>query len=374
VKANEMKDVANVSADNETTACPGTKLNGAYDALKADCNADNCASLLQALEDDLCADSVVWLPVNPKGTCGKAEIGEIEWCVSETPQGVVLSAYTSEEMVRLHNAPYVAIVRLSAVFEAIEGNPRLAGMALNPCDDNGGVVIQRVHLELVARNAQKRHLATSLDVDVLSEALLELWGNAVGVPILVVTINDEIDALGGMDRVVGPVVRTWTESIKSERFKGWSIEQLVREGARWMLETALLAGTMVKAHPERFRIKTAHDWYEEWHEEDETDIEDEILLQIGIEDFKRGAELLANMKRNLDMYFKVVEAKVGMRVKSKEAVWDALALNIGMVFCGIASFGIGWGAALYYERQGPTAIEDARRRQRAAYGPNDDER
>jgi len=357
-KGNEMID----QVDTEKHE---TMLNRAYNALRTDCVADKYAELLQALEDDLRADSVIWLPGEAQDFRRMAETGKMKWCTWETPQGVMLAVFTSEEQVQRYEAPCSAVIRVSAVFDALVGSPEIVGIVLNPCDENGGVVIGREHLELVVRNSKKKGMPAGFDFDIISEALFALWGNAEGVPVLMMTINDEVEVLGGMDRVVGPVLQSWVEEVRSGRFQGWSSEQLVRAGGRRMLETALLAGVMVKAQPEKCREKTPHEWYEAWHEEDETDIEDEILYQIGVEDFKRGAKLLANMERNLDIYFKIVEAKFGLRMKaqSKEVVWDVLASNIGMVFIGIASFGVGWGAALYYEQQGPEAMEEARQRQ-----------
>lgn len=341
------------------------QLNAAYVAFKADVGPEKYADVLQALEDAIVAKGCAF---EPGRTAESAELilqGKIEWSMMNTPAGPCLSIFTSEEQAQRHDAAFVMTIRIEAFVGYFESHPELAGVILNPYDENGGLPIQRAHMELVIRNARAKTDPHSAMKDLMSEVLFDLWGNAKGIPFPMLTVNEEINALGGDPfQLVKPIFDSWDETFK-RGYKVDSQDEYLRCVITSSLEVAMISGVMTKIGLEAFEGKTPHEWLQE--ESDEWDDEEEsatIVRCLGYSDpdWVRSRDLREAMSKNVESYLEIFEARVAQiwNCSTKEEAQRILLGDIGVVAVGMVLFGVGWGAALFYEKQGPDAVEKIR--------------
>ena len=140
----------------ETAVSIHERLNAAYAAFKADVGPEKYADVLQALEDAIFEKGCAFEPGRTVESAELALQGKIEWSAINTPAGPCLSIFTSEAQAQRHDAAFVMIIRIEAFIGYFESHPELAGVILNPYDENGGLPIQRAHVELVIRNAREK--------------------------------------------------------------------------------------------------------------------------------------------------------------------------------------------------------------------------
>ena len=341
------------------------KLNAAYAAFKTDVGPEKYADVLQALEDAIVAKGCAF---EPGRTAESAELilqGKIEWSTMNTPAGPCLSIFTSEEQAQRHDAAFVMTIRIEAFVGYFESHPELAGVILNPYDENGGLPIQRAHMELVIRNARAKTDPHSAMKDLMSEVLFDLWGNAKGIPFPMLTVNEEINALGGDPfQLVKPIFDSWDETFK-RGYKVDTQDEYLRCVITSSLEVGMISGVMTKIGLETFEGKTPYEWLQE--ESDDWDDEEEsatIVRCLGYSDpdWVRSRDLREAMTKNVETYLEIFEARVAQiwNCSTKEETQRILLDDIGVVAVGMVLFGVGWGAALFYEKQGPDAVEKIR--------------
>ena len=127
----------------------------------------------------------------------------------------------------------------------------------------------------------------------------------------------------------------------------------------------MISGVMTKIGLETFEGKTPYEWLQE--ESDDWDDEEEsatIVRCLGYSDpdWVRSCDLREAMTKNVETYLEIFEARVVQlwNCATREDAQRILLEDIGVVAVGMVLFGVGWGAALFYEKEGPEALEKIR--------------
>ncbi|MCR5413610.1 MAG: SseB family protein [Kiritimatiellae bacterium] len=335
-------------------------VNAAYEAYCSAVSDEGYIRILKAMESALRDGKYAYLPVNMELLEDSLDKGKIAWNVRKTPRGPLLSVFTSEEHVKRHKSPSFMVVKLDAFFEMALENGEFAGMLLNPCDDNGGVVVPRNLVEMVAAHAGVYTPPPRLDMDLVSEALFSLHGNCRGVPFPVMTVNDELSALGGPESFVASILgwvagekggRLWADDVPLRR----QLEDILES----VLEVSVTSGWKVNEDREFFKSTSPLDWYVKTSggESFDSTIAFDCCIS-GMEDYDDD-DWYDDIVFNVGTYLDILEAKVGLAFKCADAeeAYAIMSQNMLDVAFGIALFGIGWGVALSCKGQGEDAVQ-----------------
>ncbi|MGN0854645.1 MAG: SseB family protein [Kiritimatiellia bacterium] len=318
------------------------RFHAAYAAMKADPKQENYIALLEALEADVKENAVAYVPVETKeDVAALQQKGTIKWMALETPKGRMLSIFTSREQAVKKGAVGNAGVSLPAFFRLLLDNRELAGFAVNPFDDNRGLLLDRKNLEVVMQRVQSAGVPR-LDVRFVSNACCRLFDSAVGVPTPVYEFAAELGALGGPDGVLKPVLDKWQAALRDGAFKPEGPDAYVKTIVKDVMTTSFIAGVFAKQGVEMVRKA------------------DPATC------LARVPYLKDDLVQNTDEYLVVLSMLLRQRgLRNEGHVWVTLANNIGMVGYGAMCFGFGWGLAKCCESEGPEAMEALKARQAA---------
>ena len=336
-----------------------------YAALKAEPGQEKYAAFMTALEQDVLEGCVGFLPIAKDDIEKLQKTGEIKWVALKSPNGPVLAAFTSpQEAVRQGGEGSVALP-LGIFLQTIMQGENFKGLAFNPFD-NGGAVVPREHVQMLLANVQRR--AQRLDQPVVVDALWRLWDVASGVPFQYKDVREEVADLGGVDRILGPVMGAWKKRFDAGEFKDGDPLAIVKDMAADVLRNALAAAAGAKVRPGLFDGKTPYEWLQEdvVAEDGETLEEETLLFIAGAEPEAAKVEQLKKaVLENVEAYLDFLSANLRNNglVKEEADMGHSMLANAGPVCFGMMSFGIGWGTALYLESRGPEAVAAAKARQ-----------
>lgn len=337
----------------------------AFSALKDDMVNEKYAALLGALEADLLEGRMAFLPYSREDVAKMATTG-LRLTVVKTPHGQMLAVFTSPEEASRQGADATVAVPLGVFFQTLMKQKEFEGLILNPLDRNG-IMIARNHAQQVLENAGRRG-NNRLDQPIVVDALWRLWDAAEGVPYPCRDVRGEVAALGGVDRLMGPVMADWRKRFEAGEFAEKDAHLVIKSMATDVLRYAMAAAALVKARPNLFDDKTPYEWLkEDVVEADGESLEEEIYLVLDGEDPtpEKVVKLRQAVTRNVDVYFGFLKeqlTKQNKRMKEVDLGRSMLA-NAGAVCFGAMSFGVGWGTALYDQSRGEEAVRIARDRQ-----------
>lgn len=336
-----------------------------YAALKAAPGQEKYGAFMAALEADVLEGRVGFLPVQKDDIEKLQKTGEIKWTALKSPNGPVLAAFTSPQEAAKNGGEGSLGLPLGIFLQTLMQGKELAGLVFNPFD-NGGVVMPREHAEKLLARVQQR--SQRLDQPVVVDALWRLWDVASGVPFPYKDVREEVAELGGVDRIMGPVMMAWKARFDAGEFKDGDPFAVMKDMATDVLRHALAAAAGEKVRPGLFDGKTPYEWLkEDVVEADGETLEEETLLFIaGAEPAAEKVEALrADVLKNVDAYLDLLTANLKAQglVKDDADLGHSMLANAGPVCFGLMSFGIGWGTALYLESRGPDAVAAAKARQ-----------
>ena len=337
----------------------------AYTALKSSPAEEKYRALLGALEADILEGCVAYLPI-AKGDVEKLQAtGEIKWTAMKTPHGVMLAAFTSGPEATRNGGDGAIALPAGIFLQTLMQGGDFAGILLNPFD-KGGVAIPKAHAQQVLANVQRR--SQRLDQPVVVDALWRLWDCASGVPFPYKDVRDEVAELGGVDRIMGPVMLDWKKRFDAGEFKDGDPLDIMTRMATDVLRYALAAAAGEKVRPGLFGQKTAYEWLkEDVVEADGETLEEEVWLFIdgGDPDPEKVKRLQEDVKKNVAAYMDLLTANLKAQglVQADADLGHSMLANAGPVCFGLMSFGVGWGTALYLESRGPEAVAAAKARQ-----------
>ena len=337
-----------------------------YAALKAEPGQEKYGAFMSALEQDVLEGRVGFLPIAKDDVEKLQKTGEIKWTALKTPNGPALAAFTSpQEATRQGGGEGSVALPLGIFLQTLLQSADFKGLAFNPFD-NGGVIMPREHAQQMLANVQRR--AQRLDQPVVVDALWRLWDVASGVPFPYKDVREEVADLGGVDRILGPVMGAWKKRFDAGAFKDGDPLAIVKDMAADVLRHALAAAAGAKVRPGLFDGKTPYEWLQEdVVAEDGETLEEETLLFIAGAEPEAGKveQLKKAVLENVEAYLDFLSANLRNNglVKEEADMGHSMLANAGPVCFGMMSFGIGWGTALYLESRGPEAVAAAKARQ-----------
>lgn len=345
-----------------------------YAALREGPSNEKYAALLRALEADLAEGRVMFFPVSRKDVEDIQAGGQLKLMALKTSSGDMLAAFTSPGEAGRNGAEGSLAVPLGVLFQTLLQNRQFSGIILNPFDRNG-VAVQREHAQQVFENVRRK--VQRLDQPLVVEALWHLWDVAEGVPFAYRDVREEVAALGGVDRLMGPVMAEWKRRFDAGELKDRAPRDLMRDIASDVLRHALAAAVVVQANPHVFDEKTPFEWFrEDVVEEDGESLEQEVWLCLDRDDppAEKVAELQGAVARNVDAYIRILGENLKRKglVKTDEEIGPSMLANAAPVCFGAMSFGVGWGMALHCEKQGGDVLRAARARQESLLAPGAD--
>ncbi len=349
-----------MSEANEIKNCG--EVNAAYDAYCAGVSDDGYIRILEAMERCLREGGCAYHPVNMELLEQSLEAGKgrVAWSIRNTPAGRLLSVFTSEAQVQKHSAPSYMLALLKAFFDMVLESEQLDGMLLNPCDSNGGVVVPRNLVEMMAQKSGVYFAGPEISMDMISSALLALHGNCTGVPFPVLTVNGEVDAVGGAQKLVASVL----DNITAEH-EGTLIRDKydLKSEIRWIVEDAMMiagmVGWQVNEDKSFFTEKGPVEWYNEKTKGGEVCFYAAFEHVFEGMDCYDGDDFEDDVEDNAKAYVDILEENVGSAFKcdNKEQPYEIMENNIVAVVLGAILFGIGWGVALSCKHQGEESVK-----------------
>jgi len=319
--------------------CAG--LHKAYVGFREKPGQDAYIRMMEAFETDFKADCHAYLPVAAENAASMKSGGPVKWQMVGTPKGRMVALYTSREEVEKHSAPESVGVRLSAFVRAALSIKDCTGVLVNPLDGHHGVPIDRSNLEMLLRRASNAPAMPQLHPGVVSNAVYRLWEIAVGVPTAVYDVSKEVEALGGVEKLLRPVLEGWNKRAeeKPEEFKA-PIDYL-KAVLRDVVAKGFVYGAMALKHADR-------------------------ALDVDIDGcIDMIPDLRGDIAQNVDEYLVLISdvARSDMIEPNEEQLQFLLAVNVGVIAFGALSFGIGWGMAKDAESRGVLELAELRDRQ-----------
>ena len=341
------------------------RLADACKELKAAPDENKYRALLAALEADILEGRVAYLPIAKEDVEKLQASGEIKWSALKTPHGVMLALFTSSEESLRNGGDGSVAIPVGVFCHTMTQREEFAGIVLNPFD-GGGIVLPKAHVGQVLAHVQQRSMR--LDQPVVVDALWRLWDCAEGVPFPYKDVRDEVAELGGVDRIMGPVMLAWKKRFDAGEFKDGDPLAVMKDMATDVLRHALAAAAGEKVRPGLFEKQTPYEWLkEDVVEADGETLEEETWLFIDGADPapEKVAKLREDVKKNVAAYMDLLSANLKAQglVKTDADLGPSMLANAGPVCFGLMSFGVGWGTALYLESRGPEAVQAARERQ-----------
>jgi len=320
------------------------QLDAAYVTLLGKPCKENYFNVLGAFEAALKDDAFVYIPVREAMPVAVAKDGRIQWSVTETPQGKMLSVFTNREEVEKHPAPASVGVKVRAAFRTALAGKEIVGILLNPLDGYHGVPIERRNLEMMAaRQRGGKGSMPLLNPGVVSNAVYRLWDIAVGVPTAVYDVSAEVEKLGGLERILKPLLQKWRGKLSEERDTPSFPEPLdyVKAVLNDVICNGFVYGAMALKNPD-------------------------LALDADIDRcIDAVPDLRGDIAQNLDEY--LIQISDAIRSDQKEPneaqIQLLVAGNLPVIAFGAFSFGLGWGMAKDAESRGVQALADLRDRQ-----------
>lgn len=334
----------------------------AYAAAKENPTNEAYAALLGALEADTLAGCVAFQPCSPEETKKMLSGGQLRLAAVKTSHGPMIAAFTSPEEAARGGAEANLALPLVIFLQTLARQAELQGLLLNP-HDRGGFGIPKAHIVQVLGNVQRRQ--GRLDQPVIVDTLWRLWSCAEGVPYPCRDVRAEVAALGGVDRIMGPVLAGWKRRFDAGEFAARAPMDVVREMGAEVLRYALAAAAIAPARPGIFGDETPYDWLKkDVVEADGESLEEEVWLILDGDEPppEKVVGLRQDIDRNLSRYFDILCARLkeSKLVAPDTDVGRSLLANAGPVCFGLASFGVGWGTALWVQSRGADAVRAAR--------------
>ncbi len=316
------------------------RLHLAYAEMRGEMSQRHFAALMEAFESDLKDNAFAYVPVADENVAAMHGGGPVKWLLLPTPRGKMLALFTSEEEVARHPSGNHVGIRLSAFVRAALGIADCAGILINPFDGYHGVPVERRNLELLARRAAGPSVP-QLHPGVVSDAVYRLWDVAVGVPTAVYDVSKEIEALGGMERILRPILDGWADRAESNPDEFPSPFDRLKAVLRDVVSRGFVYGAMALKNPELAR---------------------EVDIGRCIDAIP---DLRGDIAQNIDEYLVLLSDAVrsDMIEPNEEQLQLLLALNGNIIAFGAFNFGLGWGMAKNAESEGVMALAELRDRQ-----------
>lgn len=325
--------------DNETECI---RLHEAYGAMRLEMSQPHYIALLEAFEADLKGDAFAYLPVADENVAAMRGGGPVKWLVLPTPKGRMLALFTSREEVARHPAGNHVGVKLAAFVRNALATKDCAGILVNPLDGHHGIPVERRNLELLSvRAGLSGPQMPMMRPGVVSDAVYRLWDIAVGVPTAVYDVSAEVKSLGGMDKLLKPVVEGWNERVKANPDEFAEPLEYVKAVLRDVVARGFVNGAMALKHPDR-------------------------ALEVDVEKcIDAVPDLREDIAQNVDEYLVLLSeaARSDLVEPNEQLVQMLLAANVGIIAFGAFNFGLGWGMAKDAESQGVMALAELRDRQ-----------
>lgn len=321
------------------------KLHAAYSAFRAEPGKKELyIAVLEALEADLKADAFGYVPVREARPEAAVQGGQIQWNVTNTPKGKMLSIFTNREEVEKHPAPASVGVKLRAAFQMALSGGELVGILLNPYDGHHGVPIERRNLQVMAARLQSGNgQVPQLHPGVVSNAVYRLWEIAVGVPTAVYDVSDEVEKLGGMEKILKPLLDKWQVKLRLSPEEFPEPMYYVKDALNDVISCGFVYGAMALKNPD-------------------------LALDVDIDRcIDAIPDLRGDIRQNLDEYLILISDAVRSDLKepNETHVQLLIAGNLSIIAFGAFNFGLGWGMAKDAESQGVMALAELRDRQQA---------
>ena len=317
------------------------RLHAAYAGFRAKPGQEAYIGMMEAFEADFKADCHAFLPVSAENAESMKSGGPVKWQVVGTPKGNMLALYTSREEVERHPAPESVGVRVQAFVRAALSIKDCAGILVNPLDGHHGVPVERSNLEMLVRRAANASAAPRLNPGVVSDAVYRLWEIAVGVPTAVYDVSAEVESLGGMEKLMGPVVASWNERVKADPDEFAEPVDYVKAVLKDVVARGFVYGAMALKHPD-------------------------IALDADVDKcIDSIPDLREDIGQNVDEYLVLLSGAVRSDLveQNERHVQLLLAANVGIIAFGAFNFGIGWGMAKDAQSRGVMELAELRDRQ-----------
>ena len=329
-------------ADEKNTEC--LRLHAAYGEMRREMSQPRYAALMEAFEADLKDDAFAYLPVAAENVEAMQKGGPAKWLALDTPKGRMFALFTSREEVVRHPAGNSVGVKLAAFVRSALGTRGCAGLLVNPLDGHHGIPVDRRNLEILAvRAGLAQPPPPRLHPGVVSDAVYRLWDIAVGVPTAVYDVSGEVKALGGMDKLLAPIVEEWNERVKSCPDEFAEPMDYLRAVLKDVMAKGFVYGAMALKNPDK-------------------------ALDVDVEQcIDAIPDLRGDIAQNVDEYLILLSgAARGDMIEPNEAQLQfLLSANVGVIAFGALNFGIGWGMAKDAESQGVMELAELRDRQQA---------
>lgn len=298
------------------------------------------AAFMEAFERDLKDDVFAYLPVADDNVEAMRGGGAVKWLLLNTPKGRMLALFTSREEVSRHPSGNSVGVKLAAFVRSALGNRDCAGIVVNPLDGHHGIPVERRNLEILVGRAAGPS-APRLHPGVVSDAVYHLWDIAVGVPTAVYDVSREVESLGGMDKLLKPIVNAWNDRVKSSPNEFAEPIEYLKAVLKDVMARGFVYGAMALKNPDKA-----------------SDVDIEKCIDA-------IPDLRGDISQNVDEYLVLISdaARRDMIEPNEDQLQLLLALNVGIIAFGAFNFGLGWGMAKDAESQGVMALADLRDRQ-----------
>ena len=325
-------------ADSTNIEC--ARLHAAYAELRREMSQPHYQALMEAFENDLRGDAFAYLPVADENVKAMLGGGAVKWPVLLTPKGKMLPLFTSKEEAGRQPSGNPVGVKLSAFVRAAMSIKECVGILINPFDGHHGVPVERRNLEvLVGRVAGPP--APRLHPRVVSDAVFHLLEIAVGVPATVYDVSKEVAALGGVEKLLGPILAGWDKRAKTNPGDFPAPFDYLKAVLEDVVSRGFVYGAMARKNPE-------------------------LALQVDIDRcIDAIPDLRSDIGQNVNEYLTLLSdaARSDQIEPNEEQLQLLLALNVGIIAFGAFNFGLGWGIAKNAESEGEAALAELRDRQ-----------
>ena len=317
------------------------RLHAAYGEMRREMSHPHYMALMEAFENDLTDDSFAYLPVADENVEAMRDGGPVKWLLLPTPKGNMLALFTSKEEVGRHSSGNHVGVKLSAFVRAALEIKDCAGILINPLDGHHGIPVERRNLEVLVRRAAGGNSVPQLHPGVVSNAVYHLWEIAVGIPTAVYDVSKEVEALGGMEKILKPILDGWDARARANPQEFPNPFVYLKAVLKDVVARGFVYGAMALKHPEQA-------------------LEADINWCIDAVPDLRG-----DIEQNVDEYLVLLSdaARSDQQEPDEAQVQLLLALNVGIIAFGAFNFGLGWGLAKCAEREGVMALAELRDRQ-----------
>ena len=318
------------------------RLHAAYGVMRGEMSQQHYQAFMEAFESDLKDDAFAFLPVADENVEAMQKGGSVKWLAVNTPKGRMFALFTSKEEVERHPAGNHVGVKLAAFVRNALGSRDCAGILVNSLDGHHGIPVERRNLELLAvRSGLVEQQMPKMHPGVVSNAVYRLWDIAVGVPTAVYDVSEEVKTLGGMDKLLKPIVEGWNERVRANPTEFSEPVEYVKAVLKDVVARGFVYGAMALKHPER-------------------------ALDVDIDEcIDAVPDLRGDIGQNVDEYLVLLSdaTRSDLVEPNEQHVQALLAANIGIIAFGAFNFGLGWGMSKDAESRGVMELAELRDRQ-----------